>query len=270
MKPKLGCVPFLNAKPLVAWFADGDEIDADVIFADPALLGPMVDRGEVDAAIASSFFAIADPSLKVAAGVSISSRGPVESVKLLSKGPFNEIETLALDQASMTSNHLGLIILAEEFGVRPTTERRSAHLGEMLAEFDAAILIGDAGMSAEGAGLHRLDLGAAWHSLTGMPFVWAVWVGRDGLTADLAAKLRAAKEFGMRNLETIADEAAHDLRWPYDLCLRYLTQSIDFDLGEEHLAGLELFGKKCVEMGFVSKFQMPEVVGEASASARRS
>lgn len=270
MKPKLGCVPFLNAKPLVAWFTDGDRIDADVIFADPSLLGPMVDRGEVDAAIASSFFAVADPSLKIAAGVSISSHGPVESVKVFSKCPFNEIETLALDQASMTSNHLGLIILAQQFDVWPKTERRAAQVGEMLSEFDAAILIGDAGMSAGGEGLHVLDLGAAWHSLTGMPFVWAVWVGREGLTAELAAKLRGAKEYGMRNLVAIADEAAQDLRWPYDTCLRYLTQSIDFDLSAEHLAGLELFGEKCVEMGFVSKFQMPGVVGEASATVRTS
>lgn len=265
MRPKLGCVPFLNAKPLIAWFSEGDS--ADVTFEDPSLLGPMVDNGEVDAAIASSFFAVQDPSLRIAAGVSISSNGPVRSVRLFSRVPFEEINSLALDSASMTSNHLAQIILDKKYGVRPNCEPRKADLAAMLEEFAAAVLIGDAGMVARGDGLHVLDLGEAWTAMTGEPFVWAVWVGRGGLTEDLAAQLLRAKEFGQRHVTDISNAAAVELGLSPETTLDYLTNSIDFDLEPSHLRGFELYGKLCQEMGFVSEFRMPNIVGGASAAA---
>lgn len=270
MRTRLGCVPFLNAKPLIAQYFAQPELNVDVTFANPSLLGAMVDRGDVDAAIASSFFAIADPSLKVAQGVSISSLSTVESVRLFSKVPFDQIRALALDAASMTSNHLALILLSEKFGVRPQAEPRKAELGPMLKEFDAAVLIGDAGMAAPANGLHVMDLGLEWSMLTGLPFVWAVWVGRDGLTEALARSLSDAKEYGKANLENIAAKAAADLGWPVESCRHYLTHAIDFDLGPNHLKGFELFGRKCVEMGFVTGFEMPTLVGDACAGAATS
>ena len=268
MRPKLGCVPFLNAKPLIAWFSEGDS--ADVVFEDPSLLGPMVDKGEVDAAIASSFFAVQDPSLRIAAGVSISSNGPVRSVRLFSRVPFSEISSLALDSASMTSNHLAQIILAKEYSVRPNCEPRKADLSAMLEEFDASVLIGDAGMTANGDGLHILDLGEAWTGMTGEPFVWALWVGRERLTEDLAAQLLRAKEFGQRHVTDISNAAAIELGLSPDATLDYLTNAISFDLEASHLRGFELYGKLCQEMGFVNEFRMPEIVGGPSAAAGTS
>lgn len=260
MKPRLGCVPYLNAKPLIAWFSMGEEAGADVVFDDPSLLGPMVKEGTLDAAIASSFFAIADPSLKIAADVSISSNGPVRSVRLLSRKPVEEIESLALDQASMTSNHLARIWLAEAHGRSPKVQARPADLESMLAEFDAAVLIGDAGMSANAEGLHVVDLGEAWHDWTGLPFVWAVWVGKNGLTPQLAEQLRSAKDYGVRNVDEIASGAAHELGWDFEKCRDYLHHAIDFDLGDRHLQGLALFAEKCRQHGFVRRDWSPEIV----------
>lgn len=269
MKPRLGCVPYLNAKPLIAWFSKGEEA-AEVTFEDPSLLGPMVDRGEVDAAIASSFFAVQDASLVVAPGVSISSNGPVQSVRLFSKVPFDRISTLALDSASMTSNHLAKIILAKSYGVTPQAVVRKSDLPTMLDECDCAVLIGDAGMRADAAALNVLDLGEAWRKLTGKPFVWAFWVGRDGLTGELAAALRRAKEFGEREVATIAAEAAQEMGLHYDVVLNYLERVIDYNLTEDHLGGFSTFGKMCEEMGFVERFRLPKIVAEASARAGTS
>jgi chorismate dehydratase len=269
MKPKLGCVPFLNAKPLIAWFS-GEDASADVVFENPSVLGPMVDRGEVDAAIASSFFAVVDPSLKVAANVAIASNGPVRSVRLFSKVPFEEIRTLALDEASMTSNHLAQILLSQMYKVRPTTRHRRADLTDILGEFDAAVLIGDAGMAATADGLHILDLGSAWTQLTNKPFVWAFWVGRDRLTDQLANVLRTAREYGERNVQLISQNAARELNLPYSAIFDYLSNAIEFRLTPAHWEGFELFGNMCVERGFVAHFQMPQIVGEASAASATS
>jgi chorismate dehydratase len=268
MKPRIGSVPFLNAKPLVAWFESANE--ADVVFELPSKLGPMVDRGGLDAAIASSFFAIADPSLRIAGGVSISSFGAVRSVKLFSKTAFENIQTLALDGASMTSNHLALIVLTQIYGVRPETTLMEADLPTMIADRDAAVLIGDAGMAAHIEGLHVMDLGQVWADWTGLPFVWAFWVGRDGLNDGLSQNLHRAKEFGIANLKRIANQAARETGIEAAIALEYLRDAIDFDLDERHLQGFRLFGEKCVEMGFADRFVMPVVVGDTSAKAASS
>ena len=47
----------------------------------------------------------------------------------------------------------------------------------MLAQADAALVIGDPAlfMDADGRGLNKIDLGAAWTAMTGLPFVYAFW-----------------------------------------------------------------------------------------------
>jgi chorismate dehydratase len=270
MKPRLGCVPFLNAAPLVSRFSRDDEAEVEIIFDEPSRLGAMVETGELDAAIASSYFVVSDPTLKVAAGVSISSNGPVESVKIFSKKPIDEIQTLALDESSMTSNHLAQIILKKQFGREVNAEPRPPVLAAMLKEFDAAVLIGDRGMLADAGSLQVLDLGRSWRSMTGVPFVWALWVGHDAMTQELSALLKAAKDYGLRKIDDVALMAARDRGIPYEAALHYLSRTIDFELTQQHLDGLRQFGKLCVEMGFVRSFAMPEILAGASTLANSS
>ena len=270
MIPKLGCVPYLNATPLIAWFAKQEQPTAELYLDQPANLGTKVCTGNLDAALASSFFALSDRSLTAAAAVSISSSGPVESVRLFSKVPFDQIESLALDQSSMTSNHLAQIILKMSFGRSVLAQVRPPNLTAMLQDFDAALLIGDNGMLANCEGLYVLDLGEAWHQLTAKPFVWALWVGNDGLTQPVCEMLITARDYGLRNMTHIAINEAEKRKIPVDRALRYLTETIEFDLTLDHQAGLQEFGRLCADMGFLSEITMPRLIGETSAGTKSS
>jgi chorismate dehydratase len=262
---RIGCVPFLNAKPLIAYFGteEGKSL-AQVLLAPPSQLARRVETGDVNVALASSFFALESSDFKAVNGIAIASQGEVQSVRLFSKVPFDTIETLALDQASMTSNHLCRIILNETYGAHPICRALPAHLPSMLAEADAAVLIGDAGMSANGDGLYVLDLGEAWFDLTSLPFVWALWIGLDGLTDDLAMLLGRAKRFGLENIELVAATEAERLGWPLSTCRSYLVEAMDYGFGLSHVEGLRRFGEYCVELGFIGRLKMPDLVGEAS------
>lgn len=272
MRYSLGCVPFLNAKPLIHYFStpSADLLPVEVSFAVPTDLAEWVANGSVQAALASSYFALAQPGAVVAAGVSISSFGPVESVRLFSKRPFSEIRSLALDSGSMTSNHLSKIILAERYGVYPVATTAKPNLDDMLAAADAAVLIGDAGMTAAADGLFVMDLGAAWHEMTGLPFVWALWIGTDGLTDDLAALLSDAKRYGVRNLEDIAQSESKRLGIPYHRCLRYLAEIIDCDLTPAHIEGFSRFARLCLAHGLLEQVRMPKFVGSTLAGRRET
>lgn len=134
----------------------------------------------------------------------------------------------------------------------------------MLNEHDAAVLIGDAGLTAEPGGLHSYDLGELWTDFTGLPFVWALWIGGPGLSSQLADLLADAKVRGIAKIESISRAAASEAGIDPARALRYLTEVIDFDFGESHREGLKLFAQLCAKHGFIREPSMPELVGEAT------
>ena len=173
---RVGCVPYVNARPLVACFDQPNEF-VEVVYDVPSRLPALLDSGEVDAILVSSIEYLRRDDLVIAADVGIMSNGPVASVRMLSKVPLEEIQTLALDESSMTSNMLAQIILAER-GVRPALVTMEPDQAAMLAACDACVLIGDKGLEADGTGLVDVDLGADWTEMTGESFTWAVWLSR--------------------------------------------------------------------------------------------
>lgn len=281
---RVGSVPFVNGRPLV-WAFEQPRcmVPVDVFYELPSMLPARLDSGEADAVLASSFDALATPGRRIAAGIAITSDGPVESVRLFSKVPFDEIRTLALDQSSLTSNALATILLQEVYDVRPRTERCSPNLEEMLAEFDAGVLIGDIGMRASGDGLHVLDLGKAWTAHTGLPFVWALWIGTEKLTPELSGYLTWARRLSQlgrseslpRPLDLASETAeiidrqiaqfAQDASWPPSEVWRYLQEVIGFDLTDRHREALRLFQTKLVGHGWIQNRSEPEMVPPAIA-----
>ena len=173
---RVGCVPYVNARPLVAAFDQPNEF-IEVVYEVPSALPALLDSGVVDAILVSSIELLRRDDLLPVAEVGIMSYGPVQSVRMLSKVPLTDIKSLALDQSSMTSNILAQVILAEQ-GVFPRTETLPPDQSNMLANHDACVIIGDKGFEADGTGLVDIDLGKAWTDMTGLPFVWALWLGK--------------------------------------------------------------------------------------------
>ena len=248
MSTRIGSVPYLNEKPLTRWFSHTDagrESDVEVVYAVPSELARMLGAGEIAAALVSSFEYFRTPGYAVVPGISISGQDDIESVRAFARASWRKIESLALDTSSLTSAALLKILLAEQLDSYPAFLNAAPDLPSMLAQADACLLIGDKGMLADGEGLNVLDLGHAWRRLTGLPFVYAVWLGKaENLTPHLVRSLTAAKAWGLTQIETIAGEEARRIGTTVRQCRHYLTEVMDYDLGEEHLRALETFGTK--------------------------
>ena len=248
MSIRIGSVPYLNEKPLTRWFSHteaGRESGIEVVYAVPSLLARMLAGGEIAAALVSSFEYFRTPGYAVAPGVSISGQGDIESVRAFAKVPWRKIESLALDTSSLTSVALLKILLAEQLDSYPAFLHAAPDLDAMLAVADACLLIGDMGMLADGSGLNVVDLGRGWRRLAGLPFVYAVWLGRpENLTPHLTEALAAAKAWGLTQIDTIAAEEAARIGATVKQCRHYLTEVMDYDFGAEHQEALALFGAK--------------------------
>ncbi len=132
------------------------------------------------------------------------------------------------------------MILAERFGIRP--EFVEMH-GTRTQPCDARLLIGDKVVCEEPAGLeHQLDLGAAWKEMTGLPFVFAIWVARSGVAlGDLPRRLEAAKRAGLEHVNEIVTRHAIPRGWPAGVALQYMTMYLKYDITPLHLTAIRRF-----------------------------
>lgn len=254
---RVGAVTYLNAKPLyhrLEEFAPGVRLEMDY----PSVLADRLGRGELDVALIPSveYLRGAWRGYEILPGFAIAARGPVRSVKLFARVPFGQIRRLALDEGSRTSQALCRVWLDARHGVRPP-QVEPLPLGVPVQEStaDAVLLIGDRAMKHPTERFFAVvDLAEAWHLLTGLPFVFALWVARPG--ADLGAlpeALARSKAEGLASAATLA--ALHGPRLglePAD-CLAYLTRNLSYDLGEPEIAGLRLFAEKAAALGLAPR-----------------
>ncbi|MEO6434496.1 MAG: MqnA/MqnD/SBP family protein, partial [Tepidisphaeraceae bacterium] len=117
----------------------------------------------------------------------------------------------------------------------------------------ARLLIGDKVVCDEPVAFdHQLDLGAEWREMTGLPFVFAVWMARPGIDlAHVAPHLERAKRAGLANLERIIARHAVPRGWPVDLARQYLTKHLHYDIGPRELEAIRRFHQLAAEEGIV-------------------
>ncbi|HMX61687.1 MAG TPA: menaquinone biosynthesis protein [Candidatus Sumerlaeota bacterium] len=253
---RLGVVPYLNVLPLLEGL-DADYPKTNWLAATPRRLAELLAGGEIDVAMVSIFEALLHADkYRIVPGVAIGCDGPVRSVALHSKVPLKEIKTVLLDRASLSSANLVQILCRELLNIDPqfhVSENPFAPGFDWKTDsHDALLVIGDTALAWEHAFPHRLDLGMGWKELTGLPFVFAAWVAREGLevSRDEVNAFVKAKDRGIANAEVIADryvgEAGHE--WvTRESAREYLTSAIKYDLGEWEREGLILFRQKLVE-----------------------
>ena len=250
---RVGAVSYLNAKPLyhrLEGRSDAVELSMDL----PSRLASRLASGDLDVALIPSveYLRGASSGYEILPGFAIAARGPVRSVKLFSRVPFGRVDRLALDEGSRTSQALARVWLDARHGVRPSRiETLPMGVSALESTADAVLVIGDRAMKVPDAPFHSVvDLAEAWKSLTGLPFVFALWVIRPGLDlGDLPAILAKCRAEGLADARQLAATHGPRLGLDPDVCFEYLTRVISYDLGEPEIAGLRRFARMAADLG---------------------
>lgn len=247
---KVGAVSYLNTKPLV-FGLERIAPEVQLVYDVPSRLADELAAGRLDVALIPTIEFFRDPRYAIVSDACIACRGPVLSVKLFCRKPFDDIRTLALDDGSRTSVALARILLKERFGLEPTLARLSVEASIEATDADAVLLIGDRAMhSPPGRFTAVWDLGDEWNRWSKLPFVFAMWTARPGVELGaLDMALRAARDEGVAHLEEIAESEAAPLGLTQPQCLGYLRDNLHFYLGDREQQGLELFYERAVSMG---------------------
>lgn len=234
----MGSVSFLNAKPLIYGLESAKEI-AVLLDVPSRLLGGLAES-MYDVALLPVIDYHRLPSLRIVPSGGIGCDGPTLTVRVFSRVPIEQIQTLACDADSHTSVALVRIVLAEQYGILPAFLDLAT--GEQA---DARLLIGDKVIQQDSsAWAHELDLGEAWKKLTGLPFVFAVWMARKGTAlADLPRRLQHARQEGTAHINEIVAKHATALGWPAEIAREYLTSYLRFEIGLSQIEAMRVFGE---------------------------
>ena len=271
---RLGAVGYLNARPLV--FGLDRSPRFTVRYDLPSECARLLQAGDIDLGLIPSIEYLRDDSYRIVPDLAIASRGPVASVALFSTRPMGDVRSIVMDTSSRTSVALARVLCARLFKIQPAIDAQRPDLNAMLARGDAALVIGDKALLWDNEGVRlkpdttygnatygnatnvdvrqvqKIDLGEAWTSMTGLPFVWAFWAGPAGVvTAEDVRALQAARDAGVDHSDDVAREYFRDAPQHQNLGARYLRDNIKYHLGADECAGVELFYRYAAEAGLV-------------------
>jgi len=252
-KLRVGIVNFLNSKPLAWGFLKGHHAD---LFAPsyhpPAQVARMLGQGNLDVGLIPSIEVQRIPHLRVLPDLCVASRHEVRSVLLVSRCAPEEIRKVALDQNSRTSVTLLRILLRERWNLDPEYIHERPDPERMLAEADAALVIGDPALRVDRDRYRIIDLAAEWNALTGLPFVFAVWAVRPEVDLpDLPFYFKSSLRYGLSSLDTLVRESAAELGLDSDEVRSYLTENLSFFLRRDEIEGLEEFYRRAYAHGLI-------------------
>jgi len=243
--PRVAASIYLNSAPLIWSFLHGQRRHTMQLLTDtaPARCAQMLARAEVDAALVPVIEYQRIPEIMVVPGVCVGARSRVRSVVLVTRGAeLKDVRSVALDTSSRTSAALVQIIFREFLGIEPQWRPSAPDLVSMLDESDAALLIGDPAMVFPQRNLRVYDLASLWREHTGLGFVFAMWMAREGAAEKVRAiDFKGARDEGLERTEEIIAHYEPMLGLPLSELREYLLENISFELNEEMRAGLSLY-----------------------------
>jgi chorismate dehydratase len=250
MPLRLGAVSYLNTKPLV-YGLESHPDQFEVRFDVPARCAELLHAGRVDLGLIPAIEYLRG-DYAIVPDIAIASDGEVATVAVFARKPIGEVQTLALDLSSRTSVALTRILCARHWKIAPSFTPAEPDLEAMLRRADAALVIGDPAFAIDPVrrGVTKIDLAAEWKALTGLPFVYAMWVGRQGAASPAQCRaLQAARDRGLANLPEIAARESGGDRHYEQRALGYLRDNLKFGLGQAEQAGLRRFHELATEIG---------------------
>ena len=263
---RIAAIDFLNPAPLM-WDFDHpprsvelrERYDVDTMM--PSQCAQRLAEGTADLGLVPVAAYATTTDLLIVPGCAIASKRAIRSLVLVVKasaGGIAGLKTIAADTSSRATLAYLRILLRKYWRSEASVFQHRPDLDAMLAQADAALLIGDPALLAledrdaregrTGERLLYLDLAAEWRQQTGLAWVSAVWavraqaVSRDrALRRALLADLLGSRDAGLAHREALVTEWSRRLPLPPATVRSYLNENVHYVLDEECIHGLQRF-----------------------------
>lgn len=223
----------------------------------PARCASLLANGVVDAALVPVIEYQRLPDVAIVPDVCVGSHERVRSVVLAVKvDNLKEVRRIALDESSRTSAALLKIIFREFLGFEPEWTSAAPDVGQMLADNDAALIIGDPGMTFARGNLRLFDMAELWRQHTGLGFVFALWMAAAARAATVAQiDFAGARDEGRERAEEIVAHYEPLLNLSRPELRSYLSENISFSISDEMRAGMDLYFQLAFKHGLIAELK---------------
>jgi chorismate dehydratase len=208
--------------------------------------------------------------LRILPGCTIASKGKVRSLLLVRRAEqsLQKLRSVAADTASRTTIAYSRILFHKWGNGEIPFIPMAADLDAMLDRADAAVLIGDPALMALEERANRFertneeliyhDLAEEWKTLTGLPFVSAVWgiAPSSPLDEQICRDFIQSRDHGLRNIDALANHWSRQLPLPEGTIRSYLTTNIHYVLDEECVEGMRGFFRMAAETGVLPEYDL--------------
>lgn len=205
--------------------------------------------------------------------LSISSVGAVDSIQLVTRGPLQKIQSVALTRQSATSVALLKTILKLRYGLNVSYGFLDGSVHEALESHDAVLVIGDEGLDAlyfPEPGATCWDLGRLWQEWTGLPMVYAVWAAREefartdgrellAVEDELVACMDYGREHQAEVVESALDRSSLDRR-----ALGRYFSILHYDFPPAYQQGLRRFYELAYQAGELEEIPALRFIDEVA------
>lgn len=234
----------------------------------PAECAERLADGRADLGLVPIAALAANPSLRILPGCTIASKDRVRSLLLVRRAaqPLAALRSVAADCASRTTVAYTRILFHKWGNPNVLFIPMPADLDRMLDRADAAIVIGDPALLAleersnrferTGEALFYHDLAEEWQSVTGLPFVSAVWGAAATSVVDeqVVQDLNRSRIHGHENLDRLIVEWSNRLPISEQVISDYLSFNIHYILDEECVEGMRGFFRMAAEFGVLPAY----------------
>jgi len=221
----VGAVSYLNTKPLIYGFEKGMmKEEVELVMDYPANIASMLLNDEIDIGLVPVAVLPALKEYHLISDYCIACDGEVASVCLFSEVPINEIETILMDYQSKTSVALLKILLKDHWNINPKLVDTSSGYELSIENTTGGLVIGDRALAQRNQSKYCYDLGSAWKKLTGLPFVFAVWVSNKPMDEQFNEKFNMTNALGIAHIIEVvklSNFSTFDLKLYYSKYIKY-------------------------------------------------
>jgi chorismate dehydratase len=275
---RIAAIRFLNPAPLM-WDFEHPPLAAELAeryelnWMLPSQCADQLASGAADIGLVPIAALATTPGLRILPGCTIASRHSVRSLLLVRRAsqPITALRSVAADTASRTTVAYSRILFHKWGNPDVPFTPMAADLDAMLDRADAAILIGDPALMAleeranryerTGEPLVYHDLAEEWRSLTGLPFVSAVWGVSPAVQTNehVADDFIRSRDHGLQNIDPLVQHWSRQLPLSEQTIRSYLTQNIHYILDEECIEGMRGFFRMAAETGTLPQYDLPSL-----------
>jgi chorismate dehydratase len=206
--------PAESARKLIA-----DEVDISLI-----PIGALIDLSEY----------------QIVSDYCIGAVGKVNTVKIFSEVPLDEVKSIFLDYQSRTSVLLAKILIEKYWNLKVEYLNGYPGYQKEIVGKTAGLVIGDRAIRLLGKFKYEYDLSEAWFNWQHKPFVFAAWVSNKPVSKENIAILNECFKSGLDNVGLLVKKY-HHLNSEFFDVETYFKDHISYDLNNEKKEALDTF-----------------------------